>query len=70
MCLNNEKKSFVKWLLYVQLPGGLKVLHLCGLKVLHLWHHSQKTHTPKQKNYFRVWTRRLAASFKNFTGSV
>ena len=23
-----------------------------GLKVLHLWRHSQKTHTPKQKIFF------------------
>jgi len=41
-----------------------------GLKVLHLWRHSQKTCTPKQKIFFRVQTRRLAASFKTFTGSV
>jgi len=25
---------------------------LGGLKVLHLWRHSQKTPTPRQKNFF------------------
>jgi len=42
-----------------------------GLKVLHLWCHSQKTRTPQAKKFFfRVQTRRLAASFDIFTGSV
>jgi len=41
-----------------------------GLKVLHLWHHSQKTCTPKQNNFFRVETTRLAASFDASTRSV
>jgi len=30
----------------------------------------KKTATPKQKIFFRVQTRRLAASFETFTGSV
>jgi len=25
-----------------------------GLKVLYLWRHSQKIHTPKQKNFFFI----------------
>jgi len=41
-----------------------------GLKVLHLWRHSQKIHIPQAKNFFWVQTRRLAASFETFTGSV
>jgi len=32
-------------------PGPGKVGQ-CGLKVLHLWHHSQKIRTPKQKIFF------------------
>jgi len=41
------------------------------LKVLHLWHHSQKNlHPPSKKNFFRVYTRRLAASFDTSTRSV
>jgi len=39
-----------------------------GLKDLHLWRHSQKTASPKQKNIFQVQTRRLAASFETSTG--
>jgi len=31
---------------------------------------SQKITLPKQKNFFRVQTRRLAASFETFTRSV
>ena len=53
-------------------PGSGKVGQ-GGLKVLHLWRHSQKNSPPKQKNFFwkkRVPTRRLAASFETFTGSV
>jgi len=30
-------------------PGGVGQ---GGLKVLHLWHHSQKLHNPQAKNYF------------------
>jgi len=41
-----------------------------GLKVLHLWRHSQKNHIPQAKNFFPVQTRRLAASFETFNGSV
>jgi len=41
-----------------------------GLKVLHLWCHWQRTCNPQAKNFFRVQTRRLAASFDTFTGSV
>jgi len=42
-----------------------------GLKALHLWRHSQKTRIPQAKKiFFRVQTRRLAASFETFTGSV
>jgi len=41
-----------------------------GPKVLHLWRHSQQTRTPNQKNFFRVQTTRLAASFDTSTRSV
>ena len=41
-----------------------------GLKVLHLWRHSQKTHTLKQKIFFRGQTRRLAVSFDALTRSI
>ena len=42
-----------------------------GLKVLHIWRHSQKRPAhPKQKNFFRVQTRRLDASFHASTRSV
>ena len=41
-----------------------------GSKVLHLWRHSRKTRLPQGKNFFQVQTRRLAASFETFTGSV
>jgi len=41
-----------------------------GQKVHHLWRHSQKKHTPNQKNLFRVQTTRLAASFDTSTRSV
>jgi len=41
-----------------------------GVKVLHLWRHSQKTCNLKQKIFFRVQTRRLAASFETITGSA
>jgi len=40
-----------------------------GQKVLHLWHHSQKIHTPNQKNFI-VQTTRLAKSFELLTGSA
>jgi len=33
-----------------------------SLKVLHLWHHSQKIWNPKPKHFFRVQTRRFAES--------
>jgi len=41
-----------------------------GLKVLHLWRHSQKIRNPQPKNFFRVQATRLAASFEPFTRSV
>jgi len=41
-----------------------------GLKVLHLWHHSQKIHTPNQKSFFQVQTTGLAKSFELLTKSV
>jgi len=41
-----------------------------GLKVFHLWSHSTKNRTPPSKNFFRVQTRRLAASFDASTRSV
>jgi len=41
-----------------------------GLKVLHLWRHSQTTRTPQAKNFFPVQSARLAACFETFTGSV
>jgi len=34
------------------------------LKALHLWHRSQKIHTPQAKNFFWVQTRKLAESFE------
>jgi len=40
-----------------------------GLKILHLWHHSQKIHTPNQKYFFRVQTRRLAVSYEPLNSS-
>jgi len=40
-----------------------------GIKVFHLWRHSQKTRNPQAKIFFQVQTRRLAASFETFTGS-
>jgi len=53
-------------------PGHSNNLVFFVLKksVLHLWRHSQKKRTPKAKIFFRVQTRRLAASFETFTGSV
>jgi len=41
-----------------------------GLKVIHVWHHSQKIRTPQPKNFFRVQTRRLNAFFDALTRSV
>jgi len=41
-----------------------------GLKVLHLWRHSQKTRTPQPKNFFQVQTIRLTASFDTSTRSL
>jgi len=41
-----------------------------GLKLLHLWCHSQNTRIPQPKNFFRVQTTRLAASFDTSTRSV
>jgi len=41
-----------------------------GLKVFHLWRHSQKNYTPQAKNFFWVQTRRLAASFDASTRFV
>jgi len=39
-------------------------------KVLHLWRHSQKVHTPQPKKFFRVQSRRLADPFEPLSSSV
>ena len=41
-----------------------------GLKVLYLWHHSQKICNPQAKHFFWVQTRRLTTSFELLTGSA
>jgi len=50
-------------------PGPDKVSQ-GGLKVLHLWRHSQKTAPPNQKIFFWVQTRTLAVSFDILTRSI
>ena len=50
-------------------PGPGKVGQ-SGLKVLHLWRHSQPTRTPQEKNFFRVQSTRLAACFQSFAESL
>jgi len=50
-------------------PGPGKVGQ-CGLKVLHLWCHSQPIRTPPKKFFFRVQSTRLYAFFETFVGSL
>jgi len=38
-------------------------------KLLHLWHHSQKIHTPNQKIFFRVQSTKLAHPFEPLNSS-
>jgi len=41
-----------------------------GLKVLHLWRHSQKTRNPQAKNFFRLQSTRLADPFEPLNSSL
>jgi len=41
-----------------------------GLKVLHLWRHSQKNCIPQAKNFFRVQSTRLANRFEPLNSSL
>jgi len=39
-------------------------------KLLHLWRHSQKIHTPQPKNFFWVQSTRLADPFDHLNSSL
>jgi len=39
-------------------------------KLLYLWRHSQKTHTPNQKIFFQVQSTRLADLFEPLNSSI
>jgi len=60
--MKTSAKYFVLW------PSGWALGQVIwtkmAQKLLHLWHHSQKSATPYKKNFFRVQTRWRADPFE------
>jgi len=69
-CSLVSKKNFRKILPSSGLGPGAGEVGQGGLKVLHLWCHSQKNCIPQPQKFFCVQTTRMAESFELLTRSV
>jgi len=68
-CSLVPNKNFSEILTSNSLGPGSDEVGQGGLKVFHLWCHSQKIHTPNQKSFLvRTW--RLAKSFELLNSSL